>query len=103
MHHDLHSLMDKYKEMLKKIGTSSSINQLLTSTNLSHSAEIKVVPLPPKLNILAINIYKWSKDPVEHLETFKAHMTLHGFFEKIACKTFPLTLKGMAQGWVGAL
>lgn len=37
MHHDLHSLMDKYEEMANKIGTSSLVDQLLTSTNFPYS------------------------------------------------------------------
>lgn len=48
-------------------------------------------------------MYNGSKDPMEHLETYKAHMTLHGFFGKIACMAFPLTLKGMTRGWFEAL
>lgn len=44
-----------------------------------------------------------SKDPVERLETFKAHMTFHGFPDEIVCKAFPLTLKEMATGWFGLL
>lgn len=86
MHHDLHSLIDKYEEMTKKIGTYSSVDQLLTNTNMSYSLEIMIVLLPQKFKVPAIDMYNRSKDP----------MTLHGFFGKIACRAFPLTLKGMA-------
>ncbi|XP_040992653.1 uncharacterized protein LOC121239472 [Juglans microcarpa x Juglans regia] len=48
-------------------------------------------------------MYDESKDPLKHLETFKAHMTLHDFSRKIACQVFPLTLKGVVRGWFGAL
>ncbi|XP_042939510.1 uncharacterized protein LOC122274547 [Carya illinoinensis] len=47
LHHDLLSLLDKYEEMAKQIGTASSLYQLLASTNLSYNVEIMVVPLPP--------------------------------------------------------
>lgn len=103
MHHDLQSLMEKYEEMAKKIGTSSSINLLLSSTNLPFSAEIIVVPLLSKFKVPSIDLYDGAKDPVEHLETFKAHMTLHGFPGKISCRAFPLTLKGMVRSWFGTL
>ncbi|XP_040996211.1 uncharacterized protein LOC121242412 [Juglans microcarpa x Juglans regia] len=61
------------------------------------------IPLPPKFKVPSIDLYDGSKDPVEHLETFKTHMTLHGFSGEIACMTFPLTLKGSARAWFGAL
>ncbi|XP_041010255.1 uncharacterized protein LOC121254329 [Juglans microcarpa x Juglans regia] len=43
------------------------------------------------------------KEPLEHLETFKAHMTLHELLGEVACKAFPLTLKGTARAWFGSL
>lgn len=92
------NLIDKYEKMAKRIRTSSSVDQLLTNTNLSYSTRIMVVPLPLKFKVSAIDMYDRSKDPVEHLETFKTHTTLHGFPGEIACRAFPLTFKGMARG-----
>lgn len=71
--------MDKYEEMAKKIGTSSLVEQLQTSTNLPYSAKIMAVPLPPKFKVPTIDMYDGSEDLMEHLETFKSHMTLHEF------------------------
>lgn len=102
MHQDLRNLMDKY-EMAKRIGTSSSIDHLLNNTDLPYNAEIMMVPFQPKFKVLKIELYDGSENPIEHLETFKAHMTLHGFPGEIVCQTFPLTLKGVAKGWFGAL
>ncbi|XP_042972962.1 uncharacterized protein LOC122304763 [Carya illinoinensis] len=61
------------------------------------------VPLLPKFKVLSINLYDGSKDHVEHLETFKAHMTLHEFLAEIAFRAFPLTLRGTTLGWFEAL
>lgn len=91
MHHDLRNLMEKYKELARRIGASSSIDLLLTSTNLSYSAEIMVMSFPPKFKMLQVEIYNGFKDPVQHLEKFKTHMTLHNFPREIACWTFPLS------------
>lgn len=55
------------------------------------------MPLPPKFWVPQIKMYDGSKDPFEHLETFKAYMTLHWFPEEIACKAFPLNLKGATR------
>ncbi|XP_041019355.1 uncharacterized protein LOC121261165 [Juglans microcarpa x Juglans regia] len=95
--------MDKYEEMTKKIGTSSLVDQLLSNTNMPFSAEIMAMPLPPKFKVLLVDLYDGSKDPVEHLKTFKSHMTLHRFLGEIACRAFPLTLKGLARGWFETL
>lgn len=103
MHHDLRNLTDKYKEMVKRIGTALLVDHLFNSTNMPYSAEIMVVPLSPKFKISQIKLYDKSKDPVEHMETFKTHMTLYSFSGEIVCQAFPLTLKGVTRGLFGAL
>ncbi|XP_035545937.1 uncharacterized protein LOC118348424 [Juglans regia] len=103
LHHNVCSLIGKYEELAKKIGTSSSVDQLLFSTNLPFSAKIMTMPLTGKFKVPSMDLYDGSKDPVEHFETFKAHMTLHRFSEEIMCRAFLLTLKGSARGWFGAL
>lgn len=40
---------------------------------------------------------------MDHLENFKAHMTVHGFPREVDCRPFPLMLKGIARGWFGTL
>ncbi|XP_040992588.1 uncharacterized protein LOC121239400 [Juglans microcarpa x Juglans regia] len=89
--------------MAKRMGGSSSVEQLLTRTDLPYREEVMVVPLPPKFKVPQIDLYDGSKDPVDHLKNFKTHMTLYGFPGEVACHSFPLTLKGIARGWFGAL
>ncbi|XP_042944808.1 uncharacterized protein LOC122278688 [Carya illinoinensis] len=62
-----------------------------------------VMPLPPKFKVPQVDMYDGTKDPVDHLESFKAHITLHSFPGEIACWSFPLTLKGKTRGWFGTL
>lgn len=50
-----------------------------------------------------MELYDGGRDPLEHLDTFKAHMTLHGYLGEVVCKVFPLTLKGLAGVWFGSL
>lgn len=96
-------LMGKYKEMEKRIGGLSLVHQLLSSMDLPYNTKVMAFPLPPKFRAPQIQMYNGSKDPVEHLETFKTHMTLHDFLLEIACRVFPLTLKCSARAWFGAL
>ncbi|XP_042969059.1 uncharacterized protein LOC122301741 [Carya illinoinensis] len=71
--------------------------------DLPYSTEVMVVLLPPKFKVPLIDMYDGSRDPMDHLENFKAHMILHGFLGEVACLAFSLTLKGITRGWFGTL
>ena len=47
--------------------------------------------------------YDESKDPLDHLESFKTLMHLQGVADEIMCKAFPTTLKGPARIWFSKL
>ncbi|XP_075670419.1 uncharacterized protein LOC142640227 [Castanea sativa] len=61
------------------------------------------VPLPPKFRMSQIEAYDGSKDPLDHLESFKTLMHLQGVADEIMCRAFPTTLKGPARMWVNRL
>lgn len=103
MQYELRDLMGKYEEMAKRVGASSLVDQMLTGTNLPYSRELMAMPPPPKFKVSQIDLYDGSKDPFEHLDTFKAYITLHGFPKEIAYRSFPLTLKGATRAWFTSL
>ena len=43
------------------------------------------------------------KDPVDHLNTYKNQMKLHGYQDPVRCKAFANTLKGLALAWFNRL
>ena len=43
------------------------------------------------------------KDPVDHLNTYKNHMELHGYQDLVRCRAFSITLKGPALAWFNRL
>ena len=47
--------------------------------------------------------YDASKDPLDHLESFKTLMHLQGAADKIMCRAFLITLKGPARIWFSRL
>ena len=47
--------------------------------------------------------YDGSKDPLDHLESFKTLMHLQGVLDEIICRAFPTTLKGFARIWFNRL
>ena len=42
-------------------------------------------------------------DTLDHLESFKNLMHLQGVMDKIMCRVFPTTLKGLARVWFSKL
>ena len=44
-----------------------------------------------------------SKDPLDHLESFKTLMHLQGVVDKIMCRAFPTMLKGPTRIWFSRL
>ena len=47
--------------------------------------------------------YNGSKDPLDHLESFKTLMHLQGVLDEIMCRAFLTTLKGSARIWFSKL
>ena len=50
-----------------------------------------------------VETYDGSKDPLDHLETFKTLMHLQEVADEIMCKAFSITLKGPARVWFSRL
>ena len=50
-----------------------------------------------------VEAYDGSKDPLDHLESFKTHMHLQGVADEIMCRAFPTTLKGPVRVWFNRL
>lgn len=78
MGEELHNLMGKYEDRAKKIGVST-IDQLLSGIDLPYNPEMMAFHFSQHLGPQRQRCTTSSKDLVEHLETFKTHMTLHGF------------------------
>ncbi|XP_042964564.1 G-type lectin S-receptor-like serine/threonine-protein kinase At1g67520 [Carya illinoinensis] len=84
LHNQLKNFIDKYEEMSRKMGGSSFIEQLLNRTNLLYNDEVMAITLSSKFKIPQVDIYDGSRDPVDHLKNFKAHITLHDFPGEVA-------------------
>ena len=56
-------------------------------------------PLPSKFRMPSLETFDGSKDPFDHLESFKTMMCLQRVPNEIMCHAFPTTLKGSARIW----
>ncbi|XP_075633383.1 uncharacterized protein LOC142605840 [Castanea sativa] len=82
---------------------SSDLDDLVQRTDSPFTAPVSSCPLPPKFHMLQVESYDGSKDPLDHLESFKTIMHLQGVPDKIMCGAFPTTLKGPARIWYSKL
>ena len=71
--------------------------------DLPFSIEIMSQPLPHHFKMPQLKKYDGSADSIDHLESFKAVMLLHGVADATLCRVFPSTLKGVARQWYSNL
>ena len=76
---------------------SSDLDDLVNRTNSPFTTAVNSFPLPHKFCMPHIDSYDRVKDPLDHLETFKALMHLLEVADEIMCKAFPTMLKGAAR------
>ncbi|XP_075659139.1 uncharacterized protein LOC142629022 [Castanea sativa] len=82
---------------------SANLDELVHRTGSLFIAEITSFPLPAKFRKSQVETYDGSRDPFDHLESFKILMHLQGALDEIMCRAFPTTLKGPARVWFNKL
>ncbi|RRT33261.1 hypothetical protein B296_00057015 [Ensete ventricosum] len=96
----VHQRLDEVqKEVLisrEEIGESSKGGSPFTP-------EIQSKPLSATFRLPALKPYDGSGDPMEHIATFHAQMTLYDTLEALMCRAFPTTLRGSARTWYACL
>ena len=82
---------------------SSDLDELVHRTDSPFTAPITSFPLPPKFCMPQVEAYDGSKDPLNHLDSFKTLMHLQGVADEIMCRAIPITLKGPTSVWFNRL
>ena len=80
-----------------------SMDALVQKTESPFTAEVLHFPLPTKFRMPQIEAFDGMKDPVDHLNTYKNQMELHGYQDPVRCRAFAITLKGSALAWFNGL
>ena len=85
-------------------GLSSRLyGHLVQQTESPFTTEVLHFPIPAKFRMSQIEAFDGTKDPVDHLDTFKNQMELHGYQDPVRCRAFAITLKGPALAWFNRL
>ena len=79
------------------------MDTLVQQTESPFTVEVLHFPLPTKFRMPQIEAFDGAKDPVDHLNTYKNQMELHGYQDPVRCRAFAITLKGPALAWFNRL
>ena len=80
-----------------------TMDTLVQQTESSFTAEVLHFPLPEKFRMPQVEAFDGTRDPIDHLNTYKNQMQLHGYQDPMRCRAFAITLKGSALAWFNRL
>ena len=80
-----------------------TMDTLVQQTESPFTAQVLHFPLPAKFRMPQVEAFDGIKDPVDHLNTYKNQMELHGYQDPVRCRAFAITLKGPALAWFNRL
>ena len=86
-------------EMRENMRRENPVEDLVHRTDSPFTASINEHPLPLKFKMLSLDLYDGTRDPFDHIATFKTTMHLQGVPNEIMCRAFPTTLKRPARVW----
>ena len=90
--------MDKLKSAMKDKGREN-LDGMIRRIDSPVTIEVLNCPFPLKFHLPQLESYDSSKDPWDHIESFKTLMLLLMTLDEVMCKAFPTTLKGAARVW----
>ena len=90
--------LGRVKEVVKG-RAPDTMDTLVQQTESPFTAEVLRYPLPSKFRMPQVEAFDGTKDPVDHLNTYKNQMELHGYQDPVRCRAFATTLKGPDMAW----
>ena len=90
--------MGEIKDEFKGRATKN-LDDLVHRTDSPFTKAVISFPLPSKFRMPSLETFDGTKDPLDHLESFKTMICLQGVSDEIMCRAFPTTLKGSARIW----
>ena len=90
--------MDKLKSAMKDKG-GENLDGMIQRMDLPFTTEVLNCLLPPKFRLPRLESYDDSKDPLDHIKSFKTLMLLQMTPDEAMRKASPITTKGAASVW----
>ena len=94
--------LSRVKEVVRGCAPDT-MDTLVQQTESPFTAEVLHFPLPAKFKMPQVEAFDGIKDPVDHLNTYKNQIELHGYQDPVRCRAFAITLKGPALAWFNRL
>ena len=94
--------LSRVKEMVRG-RAPDTMDTLVQQTESPYIAEVLHFPLPAKFRMPQVEAFDGTRDPVDHLNTYKNQMELHGYQDLVRCRAFAITQKGPALAWFNRL
>ena len=91
------------KEVVRGRAPQDTMDTLVQQTESPFTIEILHFPLPAKFRMPQVEAFNGIKDSVDHLNTYKNQIELHGYQDLVRCRAFSITLKGPALAWFNRL
>ena len=95
---NLQQELSRVKEVVKG-RAPDTMDTLVQQTESPFTSEVLHFPLPTKSRMPQVETFDGVKDPVDHLNSYKNQMELHGYQDPVRCRAFTTTLKGPAFAW----
>ena len=92
----MRKVMDEMRENMRR---TNPVEDLVHRTDSPFTTLINGHPLPPKFKMPSLDSYDRTRDPFDHIATFKTTMHLQWVPDEIMCRAFPTTLKRPARLW----
>ena len=99
---NLQQELSRVKEVVKE-RTPDTMDTLVQQNESPFRKQLLHFPLPAKFRMPQVEAFDGVKDPVDHLNTYKNKMELHGYQNPVQCRAFATTLKGPSLAWFNRL
>ena len=86
-------------EMKENMRRTNHVDDLVHRTDSAFIASINSYPLPSKFKMPSLDSNDGTRNPCDHIVTFKTTMHLQRVPDEIMCRAFPTTLQGLAKLW----
>ena len=80
-----------------------TLDTLVEQTESPFTAEVLHFPLLAKFRMPQVKGFDGVRDLVDHLNTYKNQMELHGYQDPVRCRAFAITLKDPSLAWFNRL